>query len=136
MLRSHLQFMRFVVSGGAGFSVEIAVFAAMLSVQDSLAIANGLAVGTASALNYTLHVVWVFRTTARPRTTMTRYVLSLIVSYMLSTSCVLLVVALGVPEVAAKVLVSLALAPLAFLAGRYWVYPGGIAFTPLPFPPR
>lgn len=113
--------LRFLIAGVASFLTDVLLFALFLHVAP-VALANAVSLALASAFNYSLHVSWVFPTEASKLVTGRRYVFSLVASYCLSTAGVLALSASGLSEVVAKFLVGGALAPLAFLAGKLWVY--------------
>ena len=119
------QHLKFLASGGVTFLFETVAFALAFRFTGSLVGANAVAVGAAAVVNYALHYIWVFDTQHGVRVTATRYLATLGGSYMINTALVVVAVWAGAAEVAAKVGAGLFMAPLAFIVGRYWVYPEG-----------
>lgn len=117
-----LQLIAFAAAGGAAFVVEVTVFTLAYWLLPVVTFANGLAVALGSAVSYTVQARLVFKSTASVRRTVLRYLVALVVVYVVSTALVALLLDQGAAPTVAKVAVSLALAPFAFLASRRWVY--------------
>jgi putative flippase GtrA len=118
------QFARFVVAGASGYALNLAVYSLFLKgfgVHYTVAAAFGFVAAVAN--NYTWHRLWTFRD-QRGHLVHQAGKFLLVCLAALGGNLVVLsgLVALGVGEIPAQALAVAVLAPLTFLANKFWSF--------------
>jgi putative flippase GtrA len=118
------QFARFVVVGASGYALNLAVYSLFLKgfgVHYAVAAAFGFVAAVAN--NYTWHRLWTFRDQRGHLVYQAGKFLLVCLGGLGGNLLVLSgLVAVGVGEIAAQALAVAALAPLTFLANKFWSF--------------
>lgn len=121
--RIDTQLARFVLSGGAGAALDLALLTVLVEIGGlGLALATVFSLTLACLVHFALNMRWVFDARGDTASRLARYAVMLTVTYAVTLALVLGLSSVGVWYPLAKTVAVAACAGVNFLAYRHWVF--------------
>jgi putative flippase GtrA len=115
-------FFRWLVVGAISLVLDITFFALGFSFNESVLIANLIAMIFSTTFNYAMHYFWTFKTQKGHKNSLPRYALNIILLWLISSLFIKLLMLLGLQPIPAKVTALCLVLPINFLSLRKFVY--------------
>ena len=113
---------RWVIVGITTAAIDYIIFISMYSAVNSVLIANFCAGILSITFNYFAHYFWSFKSEANHFKSGIRYLLNIIIIWVISTLLLKVLISAGIEPKIAKLIPMLLIAPLNFLSLRFFVY--------------
>ena len=113
---------RWVLVGITTAVIDYTIFILMYSAVNSVLIANFCAGLLSITFNYFAHYFWSFKSEADHLKSGIRYLLNIIIIWVISTLLLKVLISAGIEPKIAKLIPMLLIAPLNFLSLRFFVY--------------
>ena len=113
---------RWLIVGITTAVIDYIIFISMYPAVNSVLIANFCAGLLSITFNYFAHYFWSFKSEANHLKSGIRYLLNIIIIWVISTLLLKVLISIGIEPKIAKLIPMLLIAPLNFLSLRFFVY--------------